>query len=259
VPVKKAASRIYGWRPDLPDQRDHYYGVHKPDGAVALPHKTDLRLFMPPVYDQGQLGSCTGNGIAAAVAFLRIKDRTLPDWSPSRLFIYYGERAMEGTIKSDAGAQIRDGIKVLSKLGAPPEKSWPYQVSKFATKPTTAAYAEAVKHTAVTYLRVDWTKLEEVKACLAAGFPIVFGFTVYDAFESDNVAKTGILHMPTKAEKCQGGHCVLLCGYDDATKMFLVRNSWGPDWGQKGYFWMPYEYVSSPDLSDDFWTIRATL
>jgi C1A family cysteine protease len=244
----------------MPDHRDFKYGVYKPDVLKgALPTTVDLRKDMPAVYDQGQLGACTGNGIAACLAYLRIQDSALPDWNPSRLFIYYGERVIENTVNSDAGAEIRDGIKVVATLGAPPESKWAYNVAKFATKPTKAAYNEAIKHKAMTYYRVDWSKLDEVKTCLAAGFPIVFGFSVYEAFEGPDVARTGVLHMPAKGEKLLGGHCVALCGYNDTTEQFLVRNSWGPDWGQNGYFWMPYEYVTSPDLSDDFWTIRATL
>lgn len=254
--------RTYGWRPDLPDHRDRAYSAHRPDGMapVVLPPKVDLRLKTPTleVYDQGALGACTGNGLGGCIAFLRYADPKLPDWNPSRLFIYYNERALEGTIKQDAGAQIRDGIKVLASQGAPSEDLWPYVIKKFASKPPLKAYTEAAKHKPLSYYRVDWSKLDEIKTCLAAGFPICFGFTVYDAFESEEVAKSGILPMPGKDERALGGHCVDLWGYDDATQMGLVRNSWGKAWGQGGYFWMPYAYLTSPDLSDDFWSIRAT-
>jgi C1A family cysteine protease len=96
-----------------------------------------------------------------------------------------------------------------------------------------------------------------MRSCLAEGYPFVFGFTVYAAFESDAVAKSGVLHMPGKKEKVKGGHAVMAVGYNDSQKRFLIRNSWDTDWGMKGYFTMPYAYLTDRNLSDDFWTIRA--
>ena len=260
-------TRKCGWIKDKLDPRDMLYAAHRPGEfalTAPLPAKTDLRMYMPPVYDQLSIGSCTGNGIAACIAYLRYKDAALPDWSPSRLFIYYGERLLEGTVKQDSGAQIRDGIKYVAANGAPPESLWPYVVAKFASKPPKTVYSQAVLHKLITYMRVNWSDLNEVKACLAAGFPIVFGFQVYASMMSQAMAASGLLPMPGPNERCEGGHCVCLCGYDDTKAypggvgMGLVRNSWGPGWGQGGYFWMPYPYIDSPSLSDDFWTIRAT-
>src|SRR5271154_1514724 len=128
----------YGWLPDLPDQRDHLYAAPVEITAI-LPASVDLRSNCPPVYDQGQLGSCTANAIAAAIEFDRKKQR-LTDFVPSRLFLYYNERVMEGTVSSDSGAQIRDGIKSVSKIGAPREADWPYDIAKFTDKPPTKAY-----------------------------------------------------------------------------------------------------------------------
>jgi len=246
----------YGWRPDTPDQRDHTYEApeHLTAGR-ALP-KVDLSSKFPPIYDQDQLGSCTANAIGAAYVFSCMKQGK-PIFMPSRLFIYYNERAVEGTITQDAGAEIRDGIKVLAKQGVCLEKTWPYIISKFAKKPTAVAYTEGLKHQALTYQRLDNTQVDQLKACLASGYPIVFGFSVYDGFESDEVARTGVLNMPAASENMLGGHAVVLVGYDDTTQRFLVRNSWGTDWGQHGYFTMPYAYVTSTNLADDFWTIRT--
>ena len=135
----------YGWVPDIPDQRDHLYAapvVH----LAKLPPKVDLRAQCPKViYDQGQLGSCTGNAIACAIQFERLKQKLKPDFIPSRLFIYYNERAMEGTVDQDSGAEIRDGIKSVAQLGAPPETDWPYQIDEFAAKPPAKAYADALR------------------------------------------------------------------------------------------------------------------
>jgi C1A family cysteine protease len=249
----------YGWTPDLPDHRDHLYAA--PVANLAkLPPSVDLRSKCPKtVYDQGQLGSCTANAIAAAIQFDLMKQKVKTVFTPSRLFIYYNERAIEHTIGSDSGAQIRDGIKSVNKLGAPPETLWPYSDANpgpFETKPPAKAYTAAAKHQAVSYQRVA-RSTAQIKGCLAAGYPFVFGFSVYESFESNAVARTGDAPMPSPREKQLGGHAVLAVGYDDSTQRMMVRNSWGPGWGKKGYFTLPYAYLLDENLSDDFWTIRA--
>lgn len=240
----------YGWVPDLPDQRDFLYAAPTPF-QKDLPASVDLSHKCPPVYDQGQLGSCTANAIAAAIEFDQAKR-----FVPSRLFIYYNERVIEGTVASDSGAQIRDGIKSVATQGAPPETMWPYQIGKFSTKPPASVYKEAQKDVVTLYQRLI-QNLNTMKGCLASGFPFVFGFTVYSSFEGPTVAKTGIVPMPSGSEKSVGGHAVMAVGYDDASRHFLVRNSWGPKWGLKGYFKMPYSYVTEASLASDFWTIRS--
>jgi C1A family cysteine protease len=253
--AKKKIVRIhsiqgYGWVPDLPDQRDFSYSAPTPFQR-NLPESIDLSTKCPPVYDQGQLGSCTANAIAAAIEFDQQKK-----FVPSRLFIYYNERAMEGTIDSDAGAQIRDGIKSVATQGAPPERMWPYQIANFREKPSAQAFTAANADLVVLYQRLV-QDLNTMKGCLASKYPFVFGFTAYESFESQKVAKTGVLGMPALKEKIVGGHAVVAVGYDDASRTFLVRNSWGPDWGLKGYFKMPYAYLTNPKLASDFWTIRS--
>lgn len=244
--------KTYGWQPDLPDHRD--FQLKSTLHLSKLPPSINLQANMPPVYDQGQLGSCTANAIAAAFSYC-LQLEQLPAFMPSRLFIYYNERLMEGTTRQDAGAQIRDGVKSLNKQGVCPETEWPYIVSKFRQKPLKKCYTDAIQHPLSSYHRVNRT-LADIKACLAEGFPIVFGFSVYEYFESDQVAQTGILFMPSGGEKCLGGHAVLCVGYDDATQRFRIRNSWGENWGQQGYFTMPYAYLLDENLSDDFWTLR---
>jgi C1A family cysteine protease len=243
----------YGWVPDLPDHRDQLYSA--PVAALrAMPPKVDLTSQCPPVYDQGQLGSCTANSIGAAFEFELMKQR-LPDFMPSRLFIYYNERAMEGTVNTDSGAQIRDGIKSVAQQGVCPEPLWPYVIAKFKTSPPKPCYVEALKHKVSLYQRLVPT-LNQLKGCLASGYPFVFGFTVYDSFESPAVAKTGHAPMPVPAEAVIGGHAVMAVGYDDSKQWFIVRNSWGTTWGMKGYFTLPYAYLTDPNLADDLWTIR---
>jgi len=245
----------FGWIPDLPDIRDHTYSAPQPTLA-SLPMNVDLRPHCPPVYDQGQLGSCTGNAIAGAVHFDRMKQKLKPDFVPSRLFIYYNERVIEHTVSQDAGAMIRDGIKSISKLGVCPETpDWPYDIEKFTNKPPTKAFHDALKHKAASYSRLIST-LPQLKGCLASGYPFVFGFSVYESFESQAVAQTGVVPMPQSTEQQLGGHAVLAVGYDDSQQRFIVRNSWGPGWGMAGYFTMPYAYLTDTNLSDDFWTVR---
>jgi len=243
----------YGWVPDLPDQRDFSYSAPSPL-LMALPTTVDLRPQCPPVYDQGQLGSCTGNAIAGAIQFEQMK-QGVANFTPSRLFIYYNERVIEHTVNSDSGAQIRDGIKVVAKQGAPPETDWLYDITKFADKPPAAAYSDAAKNKVLSYQRVT-RSLSQFKGCLASGYPFVLGFTVYDSFESTTVAQTGHVPMPQPGEQVAGGHAVVAVGYDDQNQWFIVRNSWADTWGMKGYFTMPYQYLLETNLSDDFWTIR---
>jgi C1A family cysteine protease len=258
MPQRKIAH--YGWVADLPDHRDHLYAA--PVMALkALPPKVDLRPQCPKtVYDQGQLGSCTANSIAGAIEFDLIKEKVASPFTPSRLFIYYNERAIEGSVSTDSGAQIRDGVKSVNQLGAPPETLWPYSdktpVGPFQDKPPASVYTEAAKHKVTSYQRVARV-LAQMKGCLAAGYPFVFGFTVYESFESQQVAQTGVVPMPGPNENVLGGHAVLAVGYDDSANRFIVRNSWGPTWGMAGYFTMPYAYLLDANLSDDFWTIRV--
>lgn len=253
-PTEPRRIRHFGWIPDLPDHRDLLFAAPSPI-QKDFPSKADLTPQCPPVYDQGDLGSCTANAIAAAIEFDLLKQK-LTDFTPSRLFIYYNERVIESTVASDSGAQIRDGIKSVASLGVCSESEWPYDIAKFAEKPGDGCFTDAVKHKVVLYQRLI-QDLNTMKGCIASGYPFVFGFTVYEAFESAQVASSGVVPMPKARERALGGHAVMAVGYDDDTEQFIVRNSWGSSWALKGYFKMPYAYVSNHRLSSDFWTVRT--
>ena len=255
----------YGWVRDIPDPRDHKFAVRHEDFA-NLPTSVDLRPKCPPVYNQGQIGSCTANSLAGAFEFDLLK-QGITDFTPSRLFIYWCERAVEGSTAYDAGAQIRDGVKVLAKLGVPPEPEWPYDDTpadfegrfpsnaRAGQKPPAQVFADATHNEALVYQRVA-QDVNHLRSALAGGFPVAFGFTVFSSFESPEVAATGVAPMPQPGDQVLGGHAVLIVGYDDAKQVFTVRNSWGAGWGDSGYFTLPYAYVTNPELASDFWVLQ---
>lgn len=235
-----------------------------------MPAAVDLRpQFRFAPYDQGRIGSCTANAIAAAIQFDRAKAEQAPDFTPSRMFIYYFERFTEHSLPTDSGAQLRDGIKVVNKRGAPPENEWPYddtpadeetqlfpKSSKAIAKPPAKVLSDAASYKVVSYSRVLQNP-RQMKGCLADGYPFVLGFTVYNSlFDAQGVPRTEV-PLPSTSDSVEGGHAVLAVGYDDARSMFICRNSWGIDVQDKGYFYIPYAYLTDPQLASDFWTIRA--
>jgi C1A family cysteine protease len=241
----------WGWIPDLPDIRDYLFSPSVPGAGIAA--TVDLSPKCSPVEFQGNLGSCTAQAVVGALEYLEnVASGKFIDLS--RLFVYYNERMIENTVDRDAGAQLRDGIKVLKNYGVPPEEEWPYIISQFKNKPPDGVYSIAGQHKITSYERI--TTFKDMKQCLNEGFPFVFGFLTYENFKSPEVARTGILDMPKSGEKPSGGHAVLAVGYDEKTQRFLIRNSYGPLWGIKGYFWMPYAYLQDENLSSDFWVIR---
>ena len=252
-PIRRRTKR-FGWIPDLPDRRDRIFSA--PAATLrALPARVDLRPQQPPIYDQGQLGSCTAQAIAAVLQFSQAKQLQTDVFTPSRLFIYYNERVVLGTVEEDSGAMLRDGIKSVANQGGPHEQLWPHVIARFRRKPAAAAYKDGELHEAILYQRLRQS-IDQLKGCLADGFPFVFGFSVYESFERRVVAKTGDVPLPSPREALIGGHAVVAVGYDDASRRFIIRNSWGTAWGAKGYGTMPYAYLLDGGLSDDFWTIK---
>lgn len=253
----------YGWTPDLPDHRDRIFNLEERiEKGSALPQKVSLRSEEPPIYDQGQLGSCTGNAIGFAVEHQQLVQKETSG-TPSRLFIYYEERVIEGTVSQDAGAQIRDGIKVVATKGAPLETDWAYDISKFDQRPPQQAYTDAVKHQALKYQSIVVGQPgAPMRTAIANHRPIVFGFSVPDTFEDPNwdPAKTP-LSIPGPNNQIVGGHAVAVVGYDFSLSrfsvpVFEVRNSWGESWGDQGHFFMDYHWFDPyRGLASDLWVI----
>lgn len=246
-------NRLYTLIADIPDFRDIAFA----DAVVVSsppPAAVDLRTtpFVSPVKDQGELGSCTANAGTAIVEFAQRK-KGRKAVALSRLMYYYGERALEHTIRTDAGAQIRDGIKFMNKTGACPEEMFPYDIAKFTRRPSPACFTAAMPNKISKYARLSG--VADMINCLAAGLPFTFGFSVYDSFESSAVASSGVVPLPQRSEKLLGGHAVYAVGYDQPSRMFIVRNSWGVDWGQSGDCLMPFDYLANPNLCADVWTV----
>jgi C1A family cysteine protease len=240
----------YGLIPDRQDPRDCAAPMRI---TGALPPIVDLRDKCPPVYNQGQLGSCTANAIVGLREYWEVAHGK-PLTTLSRLMLYYQERAMEGTIQEDAGAQIRDGMKALVKVGVCPETDWPYDISTFADKPDdySQCLSDAAPWRINAYHRVS--DLDGLRQQLAGGFPLVMGIQVYAGMESPATARTGIVKVPKKGERLLGGHAILAVGYNDHIRHVTIRNSWGAAWGAAGYGFLPYTYFSKAGLVNDLWT-----
>ena len=241
----------YGWKRDIPDQRDYKFIRSIPLTAIAPIY--DPRTNSWGVYDQGQIGSCTANSTLSSFRQLLIREGH-GDFNGSRLAQYYWSRYIEGTTKQDAGAEIRDAVKVLTRWGVAPETDWPYNIAKLTVGPPKKVGDDAKKHTALQYHSVAQTQADICAAVVQNG-NVIIGFTVYDSFESDAVAANGIVPMPKSTENVLGGHAVHVVGYDLSKNWFIVKNSWGVGWGDKGYFYMPIPYLTNPNLSGDFWTL----
>jgi C1A family cysteine protease len=216
--------------------------------TASYPTVVDLRDKFQAVYDQGELGSCTANALCGLMGF---DDPTLLG---SRLFVYYNERKIENDIPDDGGAQLSDGVWTLQKYGVCQETEWPYDVSKFAEAPPPKAYASALKHQALRVKNIN-NDVTSMKNALAQGYPFVVGIVVYPSFQTAEVAQTGLVPMPSPNEQSIGGHAVVCVGYDDAKKVWIMRNSWGTGWGDAGYFYLPYLYLLDSRLSSDLWNI----
>ena len=246
---------IYNHQKDTKDERDFKFHLHNSLTQVdKLPSSVDLRRgWLPDVLDQSSLGSCTANATSNALRFLLKKENKV-DYQPSRLFIYYFTRLIEGTVNEDSGCLIRDVMKSVGQYGACSEHLLPYNIDQYTIEPNVQCQKAGSQHIKnFKYMSVD-QNLISIKNALAQGYPIIFGVSVYDSFESESSIKTGNIPIPdTTKEQNLGGHCILLIAYDDYGKYFTFMNSWGTDVGQNGFFTLPYNYVLDPNLASDFW------
>lgn len=232
------------------------------DLAAPLPASVDLRGMLPPAYYQGSVASCVGNAIAGAVQYCRRKQHELPDWIPSRLFVYYDARAKEVPPQTgvDGGTSIVLGLQGVENEGVCPETIWPYSQSTWAQKPGINAYYSAKHHRTQTFRYVP-LDLFSVKQALAAGFPVIFGFVVRESFYA--TGPDGLVPLPDTGEHVYGGHAVLGVGYR-ADDRVIIRNSWGPasagqgvmGWGDQGHGYLPKEWFARGESYDGH-TIHA--
>lgn len=253
-PIFTRSKKWYGLIPSLKDSNRPKFSLVAPE---TLPPSVNLvNAFQPPIYNQLELGSCVSNGTARAIQYDRAKQG---EWSPvpSRLFIYYNARVLEGDPGQDAGCSVADAVAVLRTQGVCPENKWPYRIGQFAVRPPRVAYDWAAGMAALNVETVPENALS-IKTVLAAGIPVIIGVTLFESFESDQVANTGIVPMPAADEAIVGGHCMVIVGFSDDTQDFLTANSWGTDWGQQGYCQMPYAYFGANGYCDEAWAIYTT-
>lgn len=253
-------NRIYNHKKDILKGNEHKFtSQYHIISSQLLPPSFDLRTSgnMPEILDQGQIGTCAGNQISNALKFCLKKEKAALLFQPSRLFIYYFTRFLEGSpVTEDTGISVKGACDSIRKYGVCSENNWGYDITKYTIEPVNQAIKAAKTHINCSYLLVS-QDLIHIKQALFSGFPIVFGIQIYDSFESDQVAKTGIVPMPdTSKESKLGGHSISLISYNDTTQTFTCANSWNSTWGQKGYFTLPYKYVLDPNLSSDFWQLR---
>ena len=253
----KLANHHGGWVRQEPDSRDLRFAheeLRSPPGSFSL---NAYGMLSPHVWDQGQLGSCTAHGTGELLVIARrrgVAAPFVPNWQrPARLFLYYNTRSLEGTVDEDAGAVIRDAVKAAKQWGVPHEAWCPYKIEDFASKPSAKAYERAVKYEDIVYQSVDQSEAA-IRTAVSSGLPVVFGFDVYESFESEEVALSGEMPMPKPGEQLLGGHCVCIVGY--SPDGYECRNSWGEGWGAGGYFTMPADYLFS-DRCSDFWVIDS--
>ena len=251
--------KLNAWKTDHLDPRDYKFkSVNKFSAAKHKP--VNLTAVNPIIIDQGDLGSCTACASTSLINYVR-KINKHTDLNPSVLFTYYTTRQIENTVLYDSGASLRSAIKSTVNYGITSETLWPYIVENFDNKPSLQAYTEAKLHQTLSYYRINNTKLADLLACLSQGFPFVFGFAVYDNFFTQSVLPGAYINLPnTRTNRYLGGHAVIAEGWETRLNKtyFICKNSWGSNFGDKGYFKIEAGYLTNSRLATDFWTVRTT-
>lgn len=253
--------------PDDEDSRDFRMEFDTPSRLSRLfsvsstqptpPPTVDLRRLCPVAENQGNIGSCVAFATAGVHEMKQRYEKKDIPIVLSKLFIYYEARRAINAVHEDAGSRIRDGMRILGSIGSPPQHHYPYDTTKWKDEPPAYLYNLAKLNVARLYARVAKNQ-QQIEACLFSGHPIAFGLLLYDGFFDPNgVRKTGTQRLPNlKKENKRGGHAMTLVGYDRPKRFFLVKNSWGTQWGHSGFAWISYDYILHPSLSYDFWTIK---
>lgn len=236
------------------DRRD--YRVQAVPKNTKLPMVVNLSSNCPPVYDQLNIGSCTANSAGTMYSYVLKVMTAIVQMIPSRLYVYYNTRELQGTIGQDSGASLRATMKALVNKGVCPETMWGYSQANLFTRPSDACYTEGYKRQALVYAGVPLV-LDTMKRVLQTN-PFIMGILVYTSFMSPIVARTGMVPVPnTQRERLLGGHAICIIGYDDRRQAFIARNSWGTGWGISGDFYLPYNYATNPRLSFDTWVLYS--
>lgn len=242
----------YGCQKDSIDNRDFKFG-EKLQQQVTRHKKIDLRINYPYVFNQMTLGGCTAFASGTLAHYLMLQENKNKAVIPAHLALYFWTRILENTVSWDSGASVRNAVKTIHKYGTPNNQLFPYDPKKYLIAPQKPVQDDAKLRVFNAYYRLNQT-LDELKTCLSMGYPFVFGFSVYDSFESESVANTGIVPIPQPNETFLGGHAVICLGYEEDTQRFICRNSWSSNWGDKGDFYLPYAYITNKNLASDFWT-----
>lgn len=250
--IKPRPVRNFGLLRDSPDPRDFCYKLQAPGRVPASTERKNISQF-PWRYDQGQLGSCWGNG--AVEAYRRaLQVNGMSDYEASRLFAYWIARQDK---VNDTGTSPRDGFKALAKYGICSEKSWPYLIDKFAVTPPPEAFTEALDHQALRYERIYPVSKIAIMDAVAQGYPVGYGKELYESFMTNKVAELGIVPMPRRChEQLMGRHWMTIFDYDEDGTIEL--NSWGREWGLDGTCHVPWRYVLDAKLCSDFWVLYKT-
>lgn len=247
-----AQERRFGWLGDSGQKRvmmmaPSAWPIEQPAA------KSDLTRGMPKVFDQGNLGSCVGQGTASAWSYAHNLS-TRDQFAVSRLMIYYEARKAIGTTNWDSGCQIVDAMNWLQRWGSCKESLWPYEISRYKQKAPNAAYSEAKQHKVLSARKVDNTDERSIRLALTNGYPVIVGSLVYSGINKIT-SRNYVLEMPRNGERPVGGHCYIITGHDDAKRLFRGRNSWGSRWGNNGDFLLPYAYIHSGRITEDCWVI----